>query len=91
MNYYKIITDPIDLQTIETKLLKDAYRSFAEFDSDVDKMWANSFKFNKRNNYMIKSTQMLQKFYWKMTNTEPLKADILSKKKETLKKKANKK
>ena len=29
-------------------------------------MWSNSFQYNVKNNYMIKATHILQKFYWKI-------------------------
>ena len=67
-DYYNIIRSPIDLQTIETKLFDGEYHSWEKFDADVERMWSNSLHYNKKNNYMLKTTNALMKYYRRITH-----------------------
>lgn len=45
-DYFKIVTDPQDLGTIETQLKKGAYSTIDEFTDSVQLVWANCQKYN---------------------------------------------
>ena len=74
-NYYKIIQNPIDVQTIEKKLKKGNYEDFESFDKDIELIWSNSFLYNKKSSVIGKVTKQLQQFYHKLTLTNGLRTD----------------
>jgi len=58
-DYYKVIKHPMDLGTIEGKLLGSRYSNFDEFHDDMMLMWNNSYQYNAKNKCMVKYTQSL--------------------------------
>lgn len=45
-NYYKVIEEPMDLQSMEDKLDNQQYTSFDEFKSDFERIGENCRKYN---------------------------------------------
>ncbi|KAL7267269.1 transcription initiation at TATA-containing promoter protein [Rhizina undulata] len=48
-DYFKIIREPMDLQTIGSKLKSNQYESASEFEADIRLMFSNCYKFNPSN------------------------------------------
>lgn len=65
-DYYTIITDPIDIQTIEFKLTNNIYKESNDFHADIRKMWNNAKAYNIDNNLMMRATNNLEKYYLKL-------------------------
>lgn len=53
-DYYTIITQPMDLGTIQGKLSRHEYRNPSEFYDDVLLVWANCNIYNKKGDYVQK-------------------------------------
>ncbi|XP_059666476.1 transcription factor GTE12-like isoform X2 [Cornus florida] len=51
-DYFSIISEPMDLGTIKTKLEKNLYSSAAEFASDVKLTFSNAMLYNPPDNYV---------------------------------------
>ena len=47
-DYRRVITHPMDLGTVETKLAERQYASASDFVDDVRLIWANARKYNPR-------------------------------------------
>ncbi|KAJ7478861.1 Bromodomain-containing protein, partial [Mycena galericulata] len=45
-DYYGVITNPMDLQTMLKKVKQRQYRSKREFKDDLDLIWSNCFTYN---------------------------------------------
>ncbi|KAF2460373.1 Bromodomain-containing protein [Lineolata rhizophorae] len=60
--YYTIITNPMDLSTMEAKLKKDAYSSVKAFMEDVHLMAENAKKFNGPEHAVTKSGHELEEY-----------------------------
>ena len=48
MDYFDIVTQPMDLGTVKRKLQHNCYPSLAEFVRDMNLVWENSYKYNGR-------------------------------------------
>jgi hypothetical protein len=79
-DYYKVIKHPMDLGTIESKLLGSRYSDFEEFHRDMELMWDNSYKYNAHNRCMMMYTQSLDRFYRKLAGKEIPKSEKVLKK-----------
>ena len=47
-DYYQIITEPMDLSTVERNLKNGVYTSTIHFGNDIRKIWNNSFRYNAK-------------------------------------------
>ncbi|KAH8990666.1 Bromodomain-containing protein, partial [Lactarius hatsudake] len=45
-DYYDIITNPMDFQTMGRKVKRKQYKSKKEFKDDLDLIWSNCFVYN---------------------------------------------
>jgi len=45
-NYFDIISDPMDLGTIQTKIQNDQYISIDQWKEDIEKVWKNALKYH---------------------------------------------
>lgn len=61
-NYYNIVKEPMDLQTIENKVNYNEYGCLAEFIGDVMKIFENCRYFNQEGSNVAKSAQSLEQF-----------------------------
>lgn len=46
VRYHEVISEPMDLRTIEQKLWNGGYKTFGEFHRDVGKIWRNAEEFH---------------------------------------------
>ena len=58
--YRKIISNPMDISTIQSKLEKRLYLNLNEFINDVNLIWSNCFVFNASNPFYINSATYLK-------------------------------
>ncbi|GLV31179.1 absent small or homeotic discs 1 [Carabus blaptoides fortunei] len=61
--YYQRITDPIDLTIIEQNIATGIYRTIEAFDSDMNKLFANSVRFFGRTSELGIAATRLRKVY----------------------------
>lgn len=66
-DYPTIITEPMDVSTIETKVKTQEYKSFEEFDADVRKMFNNALVYNKPGTPVNKMAEELLAYYEKIS------------------------
>lgn len=59
--YYKVITDPIDLKTIATKIRDVDYTNLTELEDDLLLMVKNAQAFNEPGSQIYRDSRMLQK------------------------------
>lgn len=69
-DYPLIVKEPMDLGTIEKKILKEIYKSHVEFMADVQKVWNNSFLYNPKNTHIYLMTLEMKEFFEKILNEE---------------------
>jgi transcription initiation factor TFIID subunit 2 len=65
-DYYQVITQPIDMITIGNKISTGAYSSLSDFHGDVQLMFDNCFKYNRKGTYGYNCGVDLQHFYSKL-------------------------
>lgn len=63
--YAEVITDPMDLSTVENKLKAGMYQSSYHFALDVRKIWNNSWKYNQDGTDIYLATTEMSKFFEK--------------------------
>jgi len=64
-DYFTIITHPMDLSTVETKLLNEEYNSADEFAADMRLIWSNAKVFNSPNHEVYKAADNLAAIFEK--------------------------
>ena len=69
-DYPKIITEPMDISTVEKKIQDFQYNSFAEFEGDMRKIWRNALKYNPAHTQIHEMTLDIQKYFEKMNSEE---------------------
>ena len=62
-DYPQIIKEPMDLGIIEKKILGEVYKSQAEFEADVQKIWNNSILYNPKNTKIYSVTIELKDYF----------------------------
>ena len=62
-DYNEIVTHPMDLGTVNSKLDNGSYKSVAEWKSDVELIWSNSLAYNKTNILMKIITTEMQEYF----------------------------
>lgn len=65
-DYLSIIKEPMDLSTIEKKILGKEYSSFEDFDLDMNKMFDNALLYNKPGTFVNKLAEELKAYYEKV-------------------------
>eukprot|EP00803_Ostreobium_quekettii_P010853 evm.model.scf_529.6 EVM.evm.TU.scf_529.6 scf_529:70579-77369(-) len=74
-DYYTIITDPIDLRTIEERLVSGSYYITLEiFLADLRRMWHNCRTYNSDNTFYYKCAEKLDKFVSKFVGARVVRA-----------------
>ncbi|KAH8977282.1 hypothetical protein EDB86DRAFT_2838091 [Lactarius hatsudake] len=53
-DYYDIITNPMDFQTMGRKVKRKQYKSKKEFKDDLDLIWSNCFVYNATENHPLR-------------------------------------
>ncbi|KAJ6626723.1 hypothetical protein B0H10DRAFT_2211001 [Mycena sp. CBHHK59/15] len=54
-DYYDVITNPMDLQTMLKKVKQKQYKSKREFKDDLDLIWSNCFTYNATENHPLRT------------------------------------
>ena len=62
-DYLDIIHDPMDLSTVEGKLVSGKYTSAYEFSVDVRKIWSNAFQYNAQDTDLYQATVALSAYF----------------------------
>ena len=69
-DYPRIITEPMDISTIEKKLKDHEYSAYAQFEIDVRKIWQNALKYNPSHSQIYMMTLDIQKYFEKINADE---------------------
>lgn len=64
-DYYEMIRNPMDLQTIEGKIYANKYASFEQMDADFRQMIENCHMYNAPGTQYVKCAKLLSEFYQK--------------------------
>eukprot|EP00094_Tigriopus_californicus_P011143 TCALIF_10753-PA protein Name:"Similar to E(bx) Nucleosome-remodeling factor subunit NURF301 (Drosophila melanogaster)" AED:0.03 eAED:0.03 QI:0/0.85/0.75/0.87/1/1/8/257/2554 len=62
-NYYKIVKEPMDLHTIETRVSDQHYERLCEFVGDFMRIFENCRYFNQPNSPIMRSAEALETFF----------------------------
>jgi bromodomain-containing factor 1 len=79
-SYFTVITEPMDLSTIETKLKKNQYTAAAEVASDVELMTSNAVRFNGPDHVVSVEGQRLKALFKKQLEKLPKPDEVEEKK-----------
>ncbi|CAG8630498.1 18122_t:CDS:1 [Racocetra fulgida] len=71
-DYYKIITNPMDLSTINRKLESGQYSNADEFESDIRLMFQNCYTYNGRGSEVYNMGKMLEAVFDKKWSEKPI-------------------
>lgn len=55
-NYLSVVSTPMDLSTVESKLKAGVYGNTTDFGNDIRMIWLNSYKYNAGNPIMYQAT-----------------------------------
>jgi hypothetical protein len=69
-DYPKIITEPMDISTIEKKLKDHEYSAYSQFENDVRKIWSNAMKYNPSHSQIYSMTLDIQRYFEKINSEE---------------------
>jgi hypothetical protein len=61
--YLSIITEPIDLESIENRLDVGYYKNTSELGMDIRRIWGNSYQYNAQNPEMYQATIEMSQFF----------------------------
>lgn len=61
--YMKIISHPMDLDTIKNKILNREYSKFSEFVSDIRLVFSNCREFNEKKSFLYQCGNQLEEFF----------------------------
>lgn len=71
-NYFDIIKEPMDLETVEKNLKSKVYVTPTQFHADIGKIIRNSYEFNRNNADFCKLTNEFETYYKKISSdTQP--------------------
>jgi len=62
-NYYRLIKDPMDLQTVEFRVEEKLYRKLRDFIGDITKIFENCRYYNPAASPFYKSAETLESFF----------------------------
>ncbi|RXG47599.1 hypothetical protein VDGE_06547 [Verticillium dahliae] len=62
-DYYILITQPISMKQIKTKIKKEKYNSLGDLKTDVDLMFSNCQTYNEEASLLYQDAQTLQNFF----------------------------
>lgn len=66
-DYPSVVKEPMDLSTMQRKLLNKEYASFEDFDADMNKMFNNALLYNKPGTFVNKIAEELKAYYDKIS------------------------
>ncbi|XP_063901199.1 protein polybromo-1-like [Zophobas morio] len=65
-DYYKVITAPLDLATVRTRLAAGYYKKMKSFWRDLNLIWTNAQFYNEENSAIHRNARILQDFCQKL-------------------------
>ncbi|KAK9173634.1 GCN5 like acetylase with bromodomain [Cryptosporidium meleagridis] len=68
-DYYEIIKEPTDIQTMKRKAKNKEYKTLSEFSSELKRMFDNCRFYNAKNTIYTKYANQLEAFIWPMLQT----------------------
>lgn len=74
-NYNEIIKTPMDLSTVQSKLANNQYENGDEFESDINLIFENCYKFNPEGTDVNMMGHKLQEFFQKRWVNRPIPKD----------------
>lgn len=78
-NYFDIIQHPMDLSTIDTKLVNNEYKTPEDFAKDMRLVWNNAITFNTPGDFYYKTAQKFSQMFEKKFGAAPPKSPKESK------------
>lgn len=71
-DYLNVIKKPMDISTVQTILDNNEYKSYTEFNEDVETIFANCAQYNGPESFVTKMAQNVQKTYHKFYEKMPM-------------------
>lgn len=68
-DYYEIIKEPTDIQTMKRKAKNKEYKTLTEFSNELKRMFDNCRLYNAKNTIYTKYANQLESFIWPMLQT----------------------
>mmetsp|Transcript_13563 Transcript_13563/g.25590 ORF Transcript_13563/g.25590 Transcript_13563/m.25590 type:complete len:411 (-) Transcript_13563:889-2121(-) len=65
-DYLQVVSEPMDLATVEEKLRNNEYETAYQFAMDVRKIWSNSFRFNAKGSDLYSMTMEISAMFEKL-------------------------
>lgn len=65
-DYFKVISYPMDLSTVRSKLERKYYRKINDWMNDVNKIWENAIRFNGENSYITFLAKLMKQRFIKL-------------------------
>jgi hypothetical protein len=62
-DYFDIIKEPMDLSTVNRKLMEDMYPDQETFETDVRRIWSNAFTYNLPGTQIYMMTEDMSKYF----------------------------
>jgi len=62
-DYYKVIKDPMDLQTVELRLNQKLYEKLSDFIGDMTKIFDNCRYYNPRDSPFYQCAEVLEAYF----------------------------
>ncbi|CAG8436105.1 758_t:CDS:2 [Ambispora gerdemannii] len=63
-DYYHIIKNPMDLQTLKQNMENDKYPTIIEFSNDAQRIFDNARQYNSPSTVYVKAADELEEFFW---------------------------
>ncbi|KAI8804736.1 hypothetical protein BJ742DRAFT_748776 [Cladochytrium replicatum] len=73
-DYYDIITEPMDLKTLDENVEEDVYATIADFNKDATKIFNNCRTYNEEGSVYVKCANRLERFF--VSRTKSLTAEM---------------
>lgn len=70
-DYYTVIKSPMDLSTMEDRLMRDFYTSPKDFVADLKSIFSNCRQYNDASTVYTKCAVLLEKYMWKLIKEIP--------------------
>ena len=67
--YYNVVKNPIDMETINKRIKSKVYKTLEEFSADVNLMFDNCKLYNNPNSVLYKDACNLQEIFMKVRNS----------------------
>jgi hypothetical protein len=77
-DYFDIIKEPMDFQTIHKKLHENVYVNQEEFEADVRKIWTNSFTYNLKGTQIYSMTEDISNYFERLLTEEKTLAEAIN-------------